>query len=118
MDERLKKALDISNYRSSFELQKKTIKEKLKSKLTFGYNGGLFKIDRDLICFVDFLIKNGRESNVPVLDSNSNPILVEDINQFKIEILDRYFSGCNSYFEDLEKLKKNRSVEKLVGFNE
>jgi hypothetical protein len=118
MDELLKKALDVSSYRTSFELQKKTIKEKLEAKLTFGYNGGLFKIDSDLICFIDFLIRHGRESNVPILDSNNNPILIENINNFKIEILDRYFSGCNSYFEDLEKLKKNRSVEKLVGYYE
>lgn len=118
MDERLKKALDISNYRNSFELQKKILKEKLESKLTFGYNGGIFKIDSTLICFIDFLLSNNRDFDVPVLDFNGNPILISDLKSFKEDILDRYFTGCNDYFNGMSDLKKNRSIEKLVRYHE
>jgi hypothetical protein len=116
MDERLKKALDISNYRNSFELQKKTAHEKLDAKLTFGYNGGIFKIDSTLICFVNFLLENNRNSGVPIIDLNNNPILITDVKLFRDNILDRYFTGCNEYFNEINDLKKNRSIEKLVGY--
>jgi len=116
MDDRLKKALDISNIRNIFEIQKKTISERLESKLTYGYGGGIFKIDTNLICFVEFLVSQGRLSNVPILDSNNNPILVSDLEEFKESILDRYFSGCFEYFNELESLKKTRSIEKMIGY--
>jgi hypothetical protein len=116
MDQRLKQALDFANLRNSFEVQKKTAKEKLNSKLTYGHASGIFKIDQTLICFVDFLILQGRTTDVPLIDSNGNPVLVSDLNIFKDEILDRYFSGCLAYFNEIKELKKNRSIEKLVGY--
>jgi hypothetical protein len=116
MDERFKQALDFSNFRKSFEIQRKIIKEKLDSSLTYGHNGGIFKIDAQLICFVEFLLSKGRETDVPLLDSNKNPVLVKDLKKFQSDILDRYFSGCLDYFNQIEELKKNRSVEKAIGY--
>jgi hypothetical protein len=116
MDTRLKQSLEFSNLRNSFEVQKKTIKEKLDAKLTYGHAGGIFKIDQSLICFVEFLISQGRTADVPLLDSNKNPILVSNLNEFKEEILDRYFAGCFDYFNEHQELKKTRNIEKMVGY--
>jgi hypothetical protein len=116
MDERLKKALDFSNYQQTLNIQKKILKEKIDAKLTYGYNGGIFKIDRSLITFVQMLLDQGRKDNVPMLDLNENPILIEDLENFKDEILDRYFSSVYEYYESYEKIKKSRSVEKLVDY--
>ena len=115
MDEQLKKALDFSNYQQTFSIQRKALKEKLNSKLTYGFNGGLFKIDRALIVFVDSLCNNNRTSGVVLLDSNENPVLVEDLLAFKDEIFSRYFEATNEYYEQYTTLKKSRSVEKLLG---
>jgi hypothetical protein len=52
MDDRLKKALEFANYRQTFAIQRKTLKEKTEAELTHGYNGGVFKIDRSLLTFV------------------------------------------------------------------
>ena len=113
MDEKLEKALDFANYRQSLAIKRKTIKEKIDAKLTYGVNGGLFKIDRPLITFVQMLIDQDRSTNVPLIDSNDNPVLIEDLVPFRDEILDRYFSSTLEYYEKIKELKKARSVEKL-----
>jgi hypothetical protein len=115
MDDLLKKALEFSNYQNTLTIQKKVLREKVSSQLTYGYNGGIFKIDQTLITFVQMLLDQGREGGIPLLDSNNTPIIVEDLASFRDEILDRYFTSLLDYHEKYQELKKNRSVEKLVG---
>jgi hypothetical protein len=114
MDDRLKKSLEFANYRQTFAIQKKLLKEKIASKLTYGHNGGVFKIDQSLITFVQMLIDQDRISGVPLLDINNNPIMIEDSNIFRDEIFDRYFTTTLEYYEQYELLKKSRSVEKIL----
>ena len=114
MDEQLKQALDFANYRQTFSIQRKLLKEKIDAKLTYGTAGGIFKIDQSLITFVQMLIDQGRTSNVPLIDANDNPVLISDLTAFRDEILDRYFTSTLEYFEEYEKIKKSRSVEKLI----
>ena len=114
MQEQLQKALEFSNYRQTFAIQRKILKEKIDAKLTYGINGGIFKIDRTLISFVQMLIDQERTSGVPLIDDNGNPILIDDLVAFKEEILDRYFTATLEYFEQYQALKKSRSVEKLI----
>jgi hypothetical protein len=114
MDDILTKALEFSNYNQTLNIQKKTIREKLDLRLSYGSNGGLFKIDRSLIVFVEMLIDKGRIDNVPLIDANNNPILIKDLLKFRDEIFDRYFSATLEYLEEYEKIKKSRTVEKLV----
>ena len=86
MDDRLSKALEFANYRQTLAIQRKTLKEKINAKLTYGHSGGLFKINRELIVFVQMLIDQGRIENVPLIDENGNPVLVADLQIFKDEI--------------------------------
>lgn len=114
MQEQLKKALEFSNYKQTFAIQRKTLKEKIDAKLTYGHNGGIFKINRELINFVQMLIDQDRKSGIVFMDENQNPILVENIESFRDEIFDRYFTATNDYYEQYQELKKSRSVEKLL----
>jgi hypothetical protein len=114
MDERLKKALEFANYRQTFAIQRKTLKEKTEAELTYGYGSGVFKIDRTLLTFVQLLIDQDRAENIPLMDINNTPILVADLEEFRDEIFDRYFSVTYKYLESYNELKRNRSVEKLV----
>ena len=84
------------------------------AKLTYGHAGGIFKINQSLISFVQMLIDQNRISSVPLIDSNDNPVLIEDLIAFRDEILDRYFSSSLEYYEEYQKLKKSRSVEKIL----
>jgi hypothetical protein len=114
MDERLKQALDFANYRQTLAIQRKTLKETTEAELIYGYGGGIFKIDRSLLTFVQLLIDQGRTENIPLLDINSIPVLVTNLEEFKNEIFDRYFSATVKYIESYNKLKTSRSIEKLV----
>lgn len=113
MDDRLRSALEFSNFKQSFAIKLKQIKEKIDAKLTYGYNGGIFKIDRSLLTFVEALCQTGRNSSV-ILDHNENPIMIENLASFKDEIFDRYFSATNEYFNEYQQIKKSRSVERLL----
>jgi hypothetical protein len=114
MDQQLKQALDFANYQQTFSIQKKVLKERISAKLTYGFNGGLFRIDRTLLTFVDMLCVKDRISGVVLLDTNENPVLVDDLEEFRDEIFRRYFEVTNEYFEQYQKIKKSRSVEKLI----
>jgi hypothetical protein len=89
------------------------LREKLDSSLLYGYNGGIFKVDESLISFVNFLSDQER-ANIPILDSNKNPILIENLKEFLDEILNVYFSAVLDYYNEYEKIKKNRTTEKLI----
>ena len=114
MQEQLAKALDFANYQQTFSIQKKILKERSEAKLTYGINGGIFRIDRDLLTFVEILINKGRTDAVVLLDINQNPILIDDLTAFRDQIFDRYFQVTNEYFEHYQNIKKSRSVEKLL----
>lgn len=114
MDDRLKKALEFSNYQSTLSVQRQMLKEKLHSSLMYGYNGGIFKVTELLISIVQFFIDQDRVKDVPVLDFNENPILIKDMKEFKDNILNVYSTAVSGYYTEYEKIKKNRTIEKLV----
>jgi hypothetical protein len=108
MDERLKSALEFSKYRVNHFNIKENIKLKVDGMLTYAINGGIFKIDRDLIAFVKIIL----EENKPVvvlIDTNGNPIEIADIRVFYDEILSKYFEATNFYIVEYTKLKKAKS---------
>jgi len=113
MNEKIQSALEFADYHKSLTVQRQYLKEKLDSDLTFGYNGGIFKIDQSLINFTKFLIDSDRIENVPILDANKNPTIIKNIVEFHSTILDRYFSSTYSYIDKAEELKKARSVKDL-----
>ena len=114
MDDRIQTALDFSKYRQTLAIQRKLLKEKLQARLTYGAEGGIFHIDKSLISFVQLCIDQGRVSNIPLIDSNENPVLINDLVQFRDEIFDRYFSASFQYMSEYDAIKKSRTVEKLV----
>jgi hypothetical protein len=114
MHDHLKKALEFANYQQTFSIQRRMLKEKIEAKLTYGYNGGFFTIDRNLLTFVEILCNKGRNTGSVILDSNDNPILIDDLEAFKDEIFSRYFEATYEYHEAYQSLKKSRSVEKLL----
>lgn len=114
MDSSLKQALNFANYQNTLSVHQKTLREKIDAKLTYAVNGGIFKIDQTLIAFVQMLVDQGRSSGVPLLDINFTPVLIDNLEDFRDEILDRYFSSTLEYYSDYQKLKQQRSVEKLL----
>jgi hypothetical protein len=113
MDNKLKSALEYADYHKSLTAQRLFLKEKLDAELTFGFNGGIFKINHELINFINFLIESDRLELVPILDSNKNPVMINNLKEFQVIIMDKYFSATASYIDQVEKLKKARTVYDL-----
>ena len=114
MDPRFQQALDFANYQNTFSTQKRILKEKLEAKLIYGYGGGIFKIDNSLLTFVQMLVDNDKIENVPILDKEGNPVMVENMTEFKDAVFSRYFDATNEYVFSFNDLKAKRSVEKIV----
>lgn len=115
MDERLEKALDFSNYMLTLNNQKRLLAEKYQEDLIYFYNGSQFTITRELITFISTMI-SADQDEVVITDDNSIPCLVEDINTFYEEIINKYMSASNEYHTAYLKLKSSRRVEKLVDY--
>jgi len=105
MDGRLQAAIEYADHHRSIQIQRQIFKEKLEADLTFGHNGGIFKIDQQLIAFTQCMLDKDRNNDVPIIDLNGTPILISDLTVFQIDILDRYFSATQYYLSAIEKLK-------------
>lgn len=112
VDERLAKALEASNYRLTLNIQRENSKLKLKNHLVYSQNGGIFKITQDFISFI-FALSQSKKSAV-ILDSNENPVKIDDLEDFYENILDIYQEGMNDYLIEFEKFKKLRTTAKVV----
>jgi hypothetical protein len=114
LDKRFQEALESSNFRIALNLQKKNAQLKLKSALVFAINGGTFTIDQQLISFVGTLISLEKSSAV-LLDVNSNPIFIEDLNLFLEKIIDVYYEATNEYLTEIKSINKSRNPKALIG---
>lgn len=113
MDERLEKALDFSNYMVTMYNQKRSLKEKFYQDLIYYYNGAQFTVTKDLISFCNVMNINNQDEMV-LVDDNDVPVIIDDLQEFIKNISDIYFTASNNYIYNYNKLKNNRSVEKLV----
>lgn len=110
MDERVKKAIEFSNYRVSLFNIKENIKLRVDSMLTHAVNGGVFKSTPELITFVKLLI-DSEKTTVVLIDSNGNPIEINNLEDFYDDLVDKYFQATNYYHVEYTALKKARSVK-------
>lgn len=116
MDERLEKALHFSNYMVTLNNQKRVLKERFREQTVYYHLGGQFTVSKELMTFVSMLIEQGNDTDIVLVDDNETPIMVKDLSEFQADILNTYFTAANEYHAEYEKLRKNRSVEKLVEF--
>ena len=113
MDERLSKALDISNYMITLNNQKRLLKEQYAENLIYYYNGGQFSVTQQLISFCQSLVQKEQDETI-LIDDNNIPIQVNDLEDFTNSVISQYFEASNKYFTEYNKLKTNRSVERIM----
>ena len=114
MDERLEKALDMSNYMVTLNNQKRLLNEQYKENLIYYFNGGQFTVTQDLISFCQSLVSMDQEESV-LIDDNNIPISIDNLQDFTKNVHSTYFVASNRYLMEYNKrLKQNRSVQGIM----
>ena len=113
MDERLEKALDVSNYMITLNNQRRIIHEQFLENSIHYLNGGKFSVNRDLINFCHTLVQNSQTQAV-LIDDNDIPVNVDDLQKFLSDVLDIYFKASYEYLDKYNEIKTSRKVEGLV----
>lgn len=111
--ERLEKALDFSNTMQTFNLNKNNLKVKTQNLLNYSINGGTFNIDQSLIGFMHMIVTSGKKEAI-LLDKNDVPIKVDNTEKFLEDISSLYFEAINEYYNDYQKLRSSRKIEKVL----
>lgn len=113
MDDRLKAALDFSNYMVTLNNQKRILKEQYQDNIVYYFNGGQFTVTQQLISFCQSLLSLEQDSTV-LIDDNDIPVELEDLNKFSKDIVNVYVTATNKYMTEYNKLKSNRTVEGII----
>lgn len=110
---RLEKALDFSNTMQTFNLAKNNLKVKTQNLLSYSTNGGTFRVSQELIGFMQFVVQSGKTETI-ILDKNDIPIQITDTEKFLEDISSLYFEAVNEYYNDYQKLRSSRKIEKVL----
>jgi hypothetical protein len=113
MDDKLQKALEFANYRQTLNNQLQKIKIRAEGLLTVSKNGGSFVVDQSLIGFLDYLVRQDITATA-LLDSNTNPVQIDDIPAFLKEITVRYFEVTNDYLKEYSTIRKSRNAKSIL----
>jgi len=113
MDERLEKALDISNIMVTINNKKRLMQEKYQENLVHYHNGGQFTITQQLISFCSSLLQLEQDSTI-IVDDNKVPVDIENLKEFTDAVVTKYFEASNSYLVEYNELKQTRSVESIM----
>lgn len=111
--ERLERALEFSNTMQTFNLNKNNLKVKTQNLLNYSSSGGSFKVSQELINFINMIVVSGKDE-VILLDKNDIPIKIEDTKKFLEDISSLYFEVINEYYNDYQKLRSSRKIEKVL----
>ena len=111
--QRLEKALDFSNTMKTFNLNKNNLKVKTQNLLSYSTAGGSFTVDQSLISFMNFDISSGK-TEITLLDKNDIPVHIEDTEKFLDDVSSLYFEVVNDYYNEYQKLKSSRKIEKVL----
>lgn len=118
MDERLEKALNIANAMVTFNNQKELLKQEYKDSCLYHENGYRFTVSRELLNFLFNLIQKEILEDVVIMDDFENPYMIANVTDFHNNIFNMYTEASNKYYHEYVKLKKNRSIEKIIGLND
>lgn len=114
MDQKIEKAFEVSNLMVTVANQKRILKEEYEQSLFYFENGGTFKADNSTISYVKNLKELTNEKRLVIVDANSSPIEILDIDKFLASLLDKHFQANNLYFSKFETLKKSRNIKNIL----
>jgi hypothetical protein len=97
----------------TFNLNKNNLKVKTQNLLSYSTAGGSFTVDQSLISFMNFVVSSGK-TEISLLDKNDIPIHIDDTDLFLNEVSSLYFEVVNDYYNEYQKLRSSRKIEKVL----
>jgi|TARA_B110000503_G_scaffold127762_1_gene197881 hypothetical protein len=113
MDERLERALEFGNYRTTVSNQKRNVIARMQTLQLVHHNNGSFTANPQTISFIQALVSVGKGSSV-VLDTKENPIEIADLKEFLELLVGAYSEGVNEYKVQMDKIQKARNIKKIM----
>lgn len=113
MDERLSKALEFSNFTLTVNNQKKNIKTRVSQLRIVHHSGGIFVADQSTISFIKALIDLDNKKSL-IEDTRGTPIQVSNLSELLDLLISAYYNSMNELDAEYEKIKKSRSINKLM----
>jgi len=114
MDERVEKAFAVANYMATLSNQRRIILEEFNQKIIYYANGGTFKAGPDLINFTRNMLELGHTENIPFIDSNNFPVVINNVQEFFDNIVSVYFEALNAYSAKFAEIKSKRNIKDIV----
>lgn len=115
MDEKINNAFDTANYMATISNQRRLILEEYKQSVIYYKNGGTFVVTPELINFAKTLVDMGHTENVPFLDTNQLPVMIEDVTELLEELMSTYFEAVNSYHQKYSEMRSKRRISQVMG---
>lgn len=112
MDPRLEQALQASQNGQVFQDHLKLIQIKVKNKMIFGYEGGLFTANPELITFISTM--RGIYNDFVAIDNNNIPVTIKDPSDFLNEATNTYTQAANGLQKDYHHLSNLRDLRSVV----
>ena len=114
MDERIEKAFEAANFIATLSNQRRIILEEFEQKLVYYTNGGTFKVNSELINFVKITLDLGHTNDIPFIDSNNFPVVINDVQDFFDNLVSIYYESLNEYSLKFAEIKSKRRIKDLV----
>jgi len=117
MDSRLEKALEFSNFRMILATRQANLKLLMDNKLMLHYEGGMFKVDKELVSFV-WTLMVAEINEFIFIDTNDIPIAIKDVASFAKAVMEKYRSALVQYYKSYQKLNEAREIRKVIDWDE
>lgn len=108
MESKIKDIMDYADRLSVIENQKEILTRQFEENCMTYVGGHQITIDITLITTCQSYVDLGRNQNICILDDFKLPVVVEDAEQFLIDISDQYQQALNLYQTEYSKLVKQR----------
>jgi hypothetical protein len=115
MDERLEKALEFSNYRTTIENQRANLRRRFDAMLIVHRENASFNADAQTIGLVKALIDTGTNEAV-LLDTKENPVEINKLDVFLLNLIEAYHCATNEFIVEHRKLARARNIKKAMNW--
>jgi hypothetical protein len=110
----LEKVMELANTMTVLANQKRALREEYEQSLIFFFNGGSFKVTKELVSFVYSIKTISNYNEFVLIDDSGTPIKIENLENFLSDIVGVYASSSNAYLADYQKLKTSKTVESIL----